>query len=182
MFSSNHQRVAVLLFLGVGCSLTPLALAEQAVPIYSSSLRPELPLSVGRSKSVTSVAFSPDGKLLASGSADNTIKLWSANSDQPVATLLTLSVVKKQTLRARRPSLDTKARDLGAGATQLSGGEWLITTPEGWFDCSTKAARFIRWNVGGELFPAGRYYHRLRRHDLVQKVLRGEPVPTPDFN
>ncbi len=34
-----------------------------------------------------SVAFSPDGKYLASGSEDNRIKLWSVESQKEVATL-----------------------------------------------------------------------------------------------
>ena len=31
---------------------------------------------VGHSSSVYSVAFSPDGKLVVSGSADETVKIW----------------------------------------------------------------------------------------------------------
>jgi WD40 repeat protein/adenylylsulfate kinase-like enzyme len=41
----------------------------------------------GHSNSVYSVAFSPDGKTLASASADNTIKVWNLQSQKPIATL-----------------------------------------------------------------------------------------------
>ena len=41
----------------------------------------------GHSDPVYSVAFSADGKYLASGSADNTVKLWSMDTQKEVATL-----------------------------------------------------------------------------------------------
>ncbi|MEG4201432.1 WD40 domain-containing protein [Microcoleus sp. Pol12A5] len=41
----------------------------------------------GHSNVVISVAFSPDGKTLASASSDKTIKLWNLQSQKPIATL-----------------------------------------------------------------------------------------------
>ncbi len=41
----------------------------------------------GHTGAVCSVAFSPDRKVLASGSGDNTIKLWDLNSKSQITTL-----------------------------------------------------------------------------------------------
>jgi WD40 repeat protein len=41
----------------------------------------------GHTGRVTSVAFNPDGRLLASGSADETIKLWDVATGREVRTL-----------------------------------------------------------------------------------------------
>ena len=41
----------------------------------------------GHTDRITSVAFSPDGLMLASGSADNTVKLWNPNNGQLKGTL-----------------------------------------------------------------------------------------------
>ena len=41
----------------------------------------------GHKREVVSVAFSVDGKYLASGSYDKTVKLWSMDTQKEVATL-----------------------------------------------------------------------------------------------
>ena len=47
----------------------------------------ELLLQTGHAAWVTSVAFSPDGQLLASGGADGTTKLWAVQSREVLRTL-----------------------------------------------------------------------------------------------
>src|SRR5262249_13949583 len=79
-------------------------------------------------------------------------------------------------------AVDPAARPIKVGSrgvTTADGDEWFVTTPEGYFDCSANAARLIKWNVAGILYPAQRYLHRFRRPDIVQRALRGERITAP---
>ncbi|MCP4398358.1 MAG: hypothetical protein GY801_13810 [bacterium] len=49
--------------------------------------KPELVVQIGHTDNVNTVAFSPDGRMLASGSADHTIKLWEVQTGQELRTL-----------------------------------------------------------------------------------------------
>ena len=75
----RNQLVAV--WLGVSClgllSLSPLSAQE---PKLRDTLQ-------GHTDSVWSVAFSPDGKTLASGGSHSTIKLWDVQTGKETATL-----------------------------------------------------------------------------------------------
>jgi WD40 repeat protein len=64
-------------------------------------------------------------------------------------------------------------------AERVATGEWFVATPEGYFDCSANAARLVRWNVNGRLYPAERYLRRFRRPDLVRRALQGERLDVP---
>jgi WD40 repeat protein len=55
---------------------------------YPSSVpaTPSLVMQVGHTRDVSSVAFSPDGKLALSGSKDNTLKLWDVQTGKEIRT------------------------------------------------------------------------------------------------
>lgn len=64
------------------CLLLILFAAE-----LSSAQKPELVVQTGHSDEVRSVAFSPDGKTLASGGLDNAAKLWDVSTGAELRTL-----------------------------------------------------------------------------------------------
>ncbi len=72
-FSPDGQRLAVASGIGVW--------------LYDVGIARERALFVGHRDEVTSVAFSPNGMTLASGSRDNKIKLWDVLTGENIATL-----------------------------------------------------------------------------------------------
>jgi WD40 repeat protein len=60
---------------------------QKALPLIQEKIR-TLPVTLrGHEYGVPSVTFSPDGKFLASGSLDETVKIWKVGNWREVATL-----------------------------------------------------------------------------------------------
>ena len=72
-FSPDGTRLAVASSIGIW--------------IYDAHTGEELNLLTGHKGSVSSIAYSPNGHLLASGSRDDTVRLWDAKRGMPLKTL-----------------------------------------------------------------------------------------------
>ena len=68
------------------CGLSSVAMAEVEVVTTPLLSFPPAELVVGHTQDVWAVAYSPDGSRIASGSSDNTLKIWDANSGKELAT------------------------------------------------------------------------------------------------
>ncbi|HEY1244687.1 MAG TPA: caspase family protein, partial [Hyphomicrobiaceae bacterium] len=144
-------------------------------------------------KSVEAVAFSHDGSRLLSGSGDSTVKLWDVATGQVIRTFeghtgevnsVAFSPDEKRVISG---SDDTTARvwDTATGEllailltrprTRTRSGEWLVITPEGFFDASTRGAEMLTVVRGLQVFSIDQFYQGLYRPDLVREKLAGDP-------
>lgn len=108
---------------------------------------------VGHTADVLSVSVSPDGRFLASGSGDQTVKIWplTAGDNATVLPLMSLFV----------------------GAD----GEWVVWSHFGFYASSPDGENIIGWQINqgddqsAEYYPASRVGRNLHREDIISHLL-----------
>jgi WD40 repeat protein len=109
-----------------------------------------------RTDGIISLAFTPDGKKLLSGSVDGSVKVWDLN----------------EVLRREQPREWVTLFHVSTGTVQ----GWLALTPSGHYTCSVGADSILRWRIGNGIFPFDEFEERFRRPDMVEKALAGEDI------
>ncbi len=56
-------------------------------------------------------------------------------------------------------------------------GEWIVITPEGYFNASTNGAKHLNVRIGNNVYGIDQFYSKFYRPELVQLALAGKELP-----
>jgi len=119
----------------------------------------ELPL---QSQWIEDVAFSPDGKYVLSASYNGAMNLFEAATGKKVAMFVEFREQKK----SFNADKDWVAPD------------WLVITPEGYFNTSPNGAKHLNVRVGNNVYSIDNFYEKFFNPVYVASVLQGKKVET----
>jgi|GEM_PF-183355 len=147
-FSSDGK----LLASGAGGASTMRRDARAELKIWDVATGTEVASLPGHTYDAWRIAFSPDGRLLATASGDGTVRFWDVNGKRELATLRV-----------------------------LNDSDWIVTTPAGHVDAASEARSFLSWRYSSALrdvAPFGALAENFQTSGLLAKVLNGG-IPAP---
>jgi WD40 repeat protein/uncharacterized caspase-like protein len=151
-------------------------------------------------KGVTQVAFSKDGRFLASSSSDNTIKIWDVAARRELRTLTghTTNIDSfdfspdGRLLASASDDGATFLWDANTGEHLLTlislddGGEWMVVTPQGLFDGTPVSWNQILWRYNQDTFnvaPIEWFFNEFYYPGLLADVIAGKrPTVSQDVS
>ena len=151
-FSSDSQCLAVASGIGVW--------------LYDVATSRELALLTGHKGWVSSVSFSPDGKILASGSDDATVKLWD------VATGENIAILAGHTRRVNSVSFSSDGTMLASGSDDTTVRLWDIATRTNiaTFEGHKNSVRSVSFSFDGATLASGSWDKTVRLWDVATQT------------
>ncbi len=96
---------------------------------------------------IIGLTFSPDGKYILSASGDGTTRLWDISTGKEIAQFIS-----------------------------FTDGEWVVITPEGYFNASPNGAKHLNVRVGNNVYSIDNFYEKFFNPVYVASVLQGKKI------
>jgi WD40 repeat protein len=96
---------------------------------------------------VPALAFSRDAKSFISGGYDGTIRRWDLQTGKEIARFIS-----------------------------LKDGEWIVLTPEGYYNSSLNGHKYLNISMGNKIYGIDQFYDVFYRPDIVAAKLRGDDI------
>ncbi len=129
---------------------TIVATGGKSIQLWDVRTGQKLRELFGHLKRTQSIEFSADGRLIVSGGSYGTTNLWEVATGRHLATLF-----------AFIESNNGTATD-----------DWLVSTPDGFYDGSADVDRFLAWRVDDDLQTPSTLKRELHRPDQVEATLK----------
>jgi WD40 repeat protein len=117
---------------------------DRTIILWDTNTGRELKVFSGHTAYVSSVAFSPDGRQVLSGSDDGTVRLWDVSSGKEIAQFIS-----------------------------FTDGEWLVITPDGYYNSSPEGGKHLNVRVGNNVYGIDQYRDTFYRPQIVEARLAG---------
>jgi WD40 repeat protein len=101
----------------------------------------------GHVNQISSIGISPNDKYVYSGGYDGTARLWDISTGKEIAQLIS-----------------------------FKDGEWIVITPEGYFNASPNGAKHLNVRVGNNVYSIDNFYEKFFNPVYVASVLQGKKV------
>ncbi len=145
-FRGHRELISVMNFSKDGGTIISGA-ADKLLKLWDVSTGAEKMTLTGHDSHIYSAIITPDGRGVISSASDGTTRFWDAMTGRQVATYLA-----------------------------FTDGEWMATTPEGYFNASPKAARYLNVTVGNQVYSIDNFYETFFNPVYVASVLQGKKV------
>jgi WD40 repeat protein len=144
---------------------------------------------------VLSVAFSPDGRQILSGSENGTVKLWDMATDKEIRTFtghtgsinsVAFSPGGKRIISGSDDGT-TRIWDAATGKEialfiSSTDGEWIVITPDGYYAASPQGDRYLNVRIDNTVTSIDSFRSVFYNPDMVRARLTGEADPPSRIN